>query len=164
MLERDESGLTYTIRYDLVNDTKGKFQQNLNPNNPPYTQNKKTKVSTEEQKQSRRGFVNEIMQVYRQCELDENYEDRARREESDMCFLIETVEFKGTFEVLNKTSLVRVMNLLYAAQNLSLDGQKDYVEALIEKPEISEFLCNMEKMVFSIECQKKHKKEKIMEQ
>lgn len=136
-------GMISEIKYDLMDYSKGKFQQSLNPSNPIYTQNPEPKELTPQQKQRRRQFVEKLMQMYRQCEKDENYEDRVKREDSDMSLVINTVDRNGSFEILSSTASVRVMDLLYAAQNVSLDGEKDYLEAFIEKPEISEFLLNM---------------------
>ena len=50
---------------------------------------------------------------------------------------------KGRIEMLSQNAIASVMNLLYAAQNISLDGQKDYVSILIDQPIISDFLRKM---------------------
>lgn len=151
MLQRNDlQPLIVGIKYSLMEDSKSKFRQSLNPNNPIYTQNPETKVLTLEQKQNRRKFVDKLMQVYRQYEKDENYDNRVKTEENDMYVISDMNSKHGRIEVLAQTSksTARVMNLLYAAQNLSLDGQKDYVEALIDQPQINEFLLNLRRHDF----------------
>ena len=85
------------------------------------------------------------MQVYKQCETDENYSSRAKNEERDMRLVIDFADScsKGRIEMLSQNAIASVMNLLYAAQNLSLDGQKDYISVLIDQPIISDFLRKM---------------------
>ena len=146
MLQRSTPGaLSSAIKYDLLDDKRSKFLQSLNPNSPLYTPAPKTKSLTQEQQQRRRAFVDKIMQVYKQCETDENYLTRAKNEERDMRLVVDFVETysKGRIEMLSQNAIASVMNLLYAAQNISLDGQKDYVSILIDQPIISDFLRKM---------------------
>lgn len=142
MLQRSTPGaLSSAINYDLLDDKRGKFLQSLNPNSSLYTPPSEPKSLTSEQQQRRRGFVNKLMQVYKQCETDENYSSRAKNEERDMRLVIDFAESssKGRIEMLSQNAVASVMNLLYAAQNLSLDGQKDYISVLIDQPIISDF-------------------------
>lgn len=146
MLQRSTPGvMSSAIKYDLLDDKRGKFLQSLNPNSSLYTPPSEPKILTPEQQQRRRGFVNKLMQVYKQCETDENYSSRAKNEERDMRLVIDFADScsKGRIEMLSQNAIASVMNLLYAAQNLSLDGQKDYISVLIDQPIISDFLRKM---------------------
>lgn len=134
---------TTSISYDLVDDNKGKFLQSLNPSNPIYTQTLKAKEITPEQIQRRRVFVDKLMQIYKQCETDENYQDRANREEKDMTFVARTVNSNTTIERIPEPATARIMDLLYAAQNISLSGERDYLNDIIKQPIISETLLKM---------------------
>lgn len=101
-----------------MDDSKAKFRQDLNPNNSMYTKNPEPKILTPEQRQTRRKFVNRLMQVYRQYESDANYENRVKTEECDMDFIVDIQTRKGRVEILaqNPNSVPRVMNLFYAAR------------------------------------------------
>ena len=138
-------GLCWAIRYDITDNKRGQFLQDLNPNSQLYTTVSKSKILTPEQQQRRSDFVNKLMQAYRQCETDKNYSIRAQNEERDMSLVVDFAESrsKGRIEVLSQNAIASIMNLLYAAQNLSLSGQTDYLSVLIDQPVVSDFLRKM---------------------
>ena len=117
------------------------FSEKINPNNQTYTQQPKPIVLSPEQVQRRREFVNKLMQIYKQCETDENYSERASNEERDMAFVVKSINSNTAINGI--TQVKRLMDLLYAAQNVSLTGQRDFLSELINQPQISSLLLKM---------------------
>ena len=83
MLQRSSpgGGLQKSINYTIIDVPKSNFKQILKPTNPIYTPNTTPKTLSLTQKQKRRQFVDEIMQLYRKLENDKNYENREQSEE-----------------------------------------------------------------------------------
>lgn len=102
---------------------------------------------TIEQKKKRREYVNKMMELYRKCENKEDYKQRMEKEQSDMKWIFNTVNKDkcGHFLVIADTAFVRVMDLLFAAKNLSIPGQINYLEKFIDQPEINNFLLRMQR-------------------
>ena len=134
-----EGGMAYTISYDLTNlEKKNDFKNQLNPKNPIYTQPTHPLVLTEEQKANRRKYVENALQYYDMMEHDDWYKRRVEREEKDMQFVANIVN--------NNEQIGPIKNgpglfyLLKAAQNLSIQGEKDFFEELLEYPEVNKAL------------------------
>ena len=138
--EKEPSGVAFDFSWD-VKDIP--FSKQLNPKNPQYTQPKKIEQLSPEEIANRRNFVDILINYYKMAETDTAYQDRVSREDENMKFVADTVNMNKqiTFAKFGKN----FMNRLMAAQNLSLEGQKDYLEELISQPAISNVLLQVRK-------------------
>lgn len=134
-----EGGMTYTITYDIINlEKKNEFIKRLDPNNPMYTQPPKKQILTPEQKANRRAYVEKAIQYYNMMEHDEWYRHRIEREDENMQRVAKIVN--------NHEQMMPVKNgpglfyLLKAAQNLSITGEKDFLEEILSQPEVNKTL------------------------
>ena len=112
------------------------FKEQLNPNNPAYSKSQPKVQLTPEQQAKRRAFVEQLIQTYLMVETDKMYEDRVQGESSNMKFAVKNSQ------TINLTSIniPKIMRLLLAAKNVSLYGQKDYLEEIISHPSINQAL------------------------
>lgn len=154
--EMEKSGMAYNFSWN-VRDIP--FTQQLNPKNPQYTQTQKTKQLSPEEIKTRRNFVDILINYYKMAETDTAYQDRVSREDENMKFVADTVNMNKqiTFAKFGKN----FMNRLMAAQNLSLKGQKDYLEELISQPAISDVLLQVRKSGRNKEIQQRAENNKI---
>lgn len=152
----EQSGVVCDFSWD-VRDIP--FSQQLNPKNPQYTQPKKIEQLSPEEKVNRRNFVDILINYYKMAETDTAYQNRVSREDENMKFVADTVNMNKqiTFAKFGKN----FMNRLMAAQNLSLKGQKDYLEELISQPAISNVLLQVRKSGRNKEIQQRAENNKI---
>ena len=131
-LNRTARGET-TFKLDVRELT---MQEKLNPNNPAYSKSQPKVQLTPEQQAKRREFVEQLIQTYLMVETDKMYEDRVQGESSNMKFAVKNSQ------TINLTSIniPKIMRLLLAAKNVSLYGQKDYLEEIISNPSINQAL------------------------
>jgi len=166
-IQRDiEGGMSYTISYDIENlEKKNEFIEQLNPNNTIYTQPQKKLNLTSEQLTYRKAIVERLITDYRKMEHDEWYESRTQKEESDM---------QRIANIVNKNNLINstikgpgLFRLLIAAQNLSLDGEKDFFKEMLKQPAVNNALLELKKSgrvhTIHTEAQENEKKGKIDE-
>lgn len=134
----------FNVIYDFTFNTREKtFSEQLKPNSPQYTQQSKPKTLSPEAQAKRRAFVEELLSYYKMMESDMAYSDRVEKEDANMKLVADTVNNSKT--ISGVTSGRGLMNKLMAAQNLSLNGEKDYLEYLISQPEISDLLLEIKK-------------------
>mgnify|MGYP001089233931 CR=1 FL=1 len=126
------------ISYELVEKARNSFIESLDPNNPMYTQPPKTQILTPEQKANRRAYVEKAIQYYNMMEHDEWYQHRVEKEDKNMQRVARIVN--------NHEQMMPVKNgpglfyLLKAAQNLSIIGEKDFLEEILSQPEVNKTL------------------------
>lgn len=127
-----------TIRYELKDKCRNPFVASLNPNNSQYTQPVTEVQLTPEEAAKKRAFVDRLISYYDMMEHDDWYEKRLANEDENMQKVANIVNHNGQVApVENIGSLVR---MLKAAKNLSIDGEKDYLEAIISQPEVHKAL------------------------
>lgn len=110
------------------------FAEKLNPNTPQYTQPQKPKEISEENKAQAKEFVEKLISYYRLAETDEAYQLRVESEDKNMQLVANTINHSETLSSISSGK--KFINRLMAAQNLSLEGQTDYLEALISQPAV----------------------------
>ncbi len=126
------------ISYELVEKARNSFIESLDPNNPMYTQPPKTQILTPEQKANRRAYIEKAIQYYNMMEHDEWYQHRVEKEDKNMQRVARIVN--------NHEQMMPVKNgpglfyLLKAAQNLSIIGEKDFLEEILSQPEVNKTL------------------------
>lgn len=139
-----EGGMSYTISYDIEELAKeNSFKKQLNPNNPIYTQPQKKLTLTPEQLAHRKEIVERLITDYRKMEHNEWYESRTQKEENDM---------QRIANIVNKNDVVNasikgpgLFRLLIAAQNLSLEGEQDFLEEMLKQPAVNDALLELKK-------------------
>ena len=139
-----EGGMVYTISYDIENlEKENGFRKQLDPNNPQYTQPQKKLDLTPEQLAHRKAIVERLITDYRKMEHDEWYESRTQKEETDM---------QRIANIVNQNSVINtsikgpgLFRLLIAAQNLSLDGEQDFLEEMLKQPAVNDALLELKK-------------------
>lgn len=62
-----------------------------------------------------------------------------------MKYVADIVAKSGTINLMTKSKVAHIANLLIAAQNISLDEEKDYLEEIISQPAVSTFLSEFRK-------------------
>lgn len=134
-----EGKMAPTITYDIANlEKKNEFRKSLDPNNPIYTQPPKMQILTPEQKANRRSYVEKAIQYYNMMEHDEWYQHRVEREDEIMQRVARIVNnHEQMMPVKNGPGL---FGLLKAAQNLSITGEKDFLEEILSQPEVNKTL------------------------
>ena len=138
---------TTSISYDLIDDSKGKFLQSLNPNNPQYTQNSPKVILSPEDRAKRRAYVEKAIQYYDMMEHDAWYQQRIEKEEKNMQRVANIVNNNGQIStVKNGPELFR---LLKAAKNLSIEGETDYLEEVLSQRAVHEALVDFKKSEYS---------------
>lgn len=159
-----EGEQTYTISYDIEElEKKNKFRKQLDPNNPMYTQPQKKIDLTPEQLTHRKEIVERLIVDYKKMEHDEWYESRARKEETNM---------QRIANLVNKNDIINssiqgpgLFRLLIAAQNLSIDGEQNFLEEMLKQPAVNDALLELKKsgQVHTIhtEAQKNEKNGKV---
>ncbi len=139
-----EDGMVYTISYDIENlEKENGFRKQLDPNNPQYTQPQKKLDLTPEQLAHRKAIVERLITDYRKMEHDEWYESRTQKEETDMQRIANTVNQNSVINTSIKGP--GLFRLLIAAQNLSLDGEQDFLEEMLKQPAVSDALLELKK-------------------
>lgn len=132
---------SYSISYDIepLARSKNPFVASLNPNNSQYTQSSTEEVQLPaDVAAKKRAFVDRLITYYDMMEHDDWYEKRLANEDKNMQKVANIVNHNGQVSpVENIGSLVR---MLKAAKNLSIDGEKDYLEAIISQPEVHKAL------------------------
>lgn len=76
-------------------------------------------------------------------EIDSAYADRVENEEANMKAVADVVNMSKSIDRV--ASGKRLMNRLMAAQNLSLNGEKDYFEYIISQPAVTNALLEIKK-------------------
>lgn len=138
----DTSGeLTFT--YTIETKSRNAFIEQLNPNNPIYTQPEKQKELTTEQKAKRRTFVEELISNYNKMEHDEWYQHRTEKEIINMQKVANIINSHETMPPIK--SGPGLLYLLKAAQNLSINGEKDFLEEIISQPSVNKALLELRK-------------------
>lgn len=132
-----------TITYDIENKSRNAFIEQLNPDNPIYTQHEKSKELTPEQKARRRAFVEELISNYNKMEHEEWYQHRTEKEAINMQKVANIVNSHET--MLAVKSGPGLLYLLKAAQNLSINGEKDFLEEIISQPVVNKTLLELKK-------------------
>lgn len=134
-----DGGQIYSISYDIENlDRRNDFQKSLDSQNPQWTQPAQKIELTPEQKANRRTYVEKAIQYYNMMEHDEWYQHRVEKEDTDMQRVANIVN--------NHVQMMPVKNgpglfyLLKAAQNLSLQNGKDFLEEILSQPEVNKAL------------------------
>lgn len=112
------------------------MQEKLNPNNPAYRKSQPKVQLTPEQQAKGREFVEQLIQTYLMVETDKMYEDRVQGENANMKFAVKNSQNIN----LTSINIPKIMRLLLAAKNVSLYGQKDYLEEIISNPSIYQAL------------------------
>lgn len=133
-------GQEYSISYDVepLARSKNPFVASLNPNNSQYTQSTTEVELPADVAAKKRAFVDRLITYYDMMEHDDWYEKRLANEDKNMQKVANIVNHNGQVApVENIGSLVR---MLKAAKNLSIDGEKDYLEAIISQPEVHKAL------------------------
>lgn len=134
-----EGGMSYTIKYDITNlEKEDEFTKRLDPNNPIYIQQPKAQDLTPEQKANRRAYVEKAIQYYNMMEHDEWYKNRVKNEDKNMKRVARIVN--NNEQMIPVKNGPGLFNLLKAAQNLSLIGEKDFLEEILSKPEVEKTL------------------------
>ena len=118
------------------------FNEKLNPSNPQYTQPEKPKQATPEQQARRREFAEKLITYYLKAETDAMYDERVEGEDKNMRFAARAINNSQQIHIEQK-DFPKLMRLLLAAKNISLDGQTDYFEKIISQPEISKALAEI---------------------
>lgn len=139
-----EGGMSYAISYDIKKLKKeNEFRKQLDPNNPMYTQPQKKINLTPEQLAHRKEIVERLIADYKKMEHDEWYESRAQKEDYDM---------QRIANVVNKNEIINssikgpgLFRLLIAAQNLSLDGEQNFLEEMLKQPAVNDALLELKK-------------------
>lgn len=127
-----------TIKYELKDKSRNPFVASLNPNNSQYTQSATEVQLSADVAAKKRAFVDRLITYYDMMEHDDWYEKRLANEDKNMQKIANIVNHNGQVApVENIGSLVR---MLKAAKNLSIDGEKDYLEAIISQPEVHKAL------------------------
>lgn len=130
----------YSISYDVepLARSKNPFVASLNPNNSQYTQSTTEVELPADVAAKKRAFVDRLITYYDMMEHDDWYEKRLANEDKNMQKVANIVNHNDQVApVKNIGSLVR---MLKAAKNLSIDGEKDYLEAIISQPEVHKAL------------------------
>lgn len=139
-----QGGIAYTISYDIENlERTNDFDNQLDPNNPIYTPLQKKLDLTPEQLAHRKEIVERLIAYYKKMEHDKWYESRVQRESSDM---------QRVASIVNKNDIINsaikgpeLFMLLIAAQNLSLDGEQDFLDEMLAQPAVNDALVKLRK-------------------
>ena len=118
------------------------FKEKLNPKSSQYTQSKKIKELTPEQKANRRQFSEEFIKYYLMTETDDMYQKRVDSEDGNMKFVANKVN-RSQEIIMEGNDASKLARLLLAAKNISLDGQTDFFEKVIAQPSISKALAEL---------------------
>lgn len=110
------------------------FKEQLKPSNSQYTQPQKPKEISAESKAQAKAFVEKLISYYRLAETNEAYQLRVESEDKNMQLVADTINNSRTLDTVSSGK--KFINKLMAAQNLSLAGQTDYLEALISQPAV----------------------------
>lgn len=120
------------------------FKERLSPNAPAYTQADKPKSISPEGQAKRKQFAEDLIEAYLMAETDDMYNKRTAGEDKAMKYAADTVNGSKTIQEVKK-DLPHLMRLLIAAQNISLDGERDYLEEILAQPAISQALLDIRK-------------------
>ena len=118
------------------------FQERLKPSDSSYTQEDKPKSLSPEGQAKRRQFTEKLIKAYVMAETDSMYDKRVEKEDNNMRYVANTINGSRTIPEV-KQDLPRLMRLLIAAQNISLDGETDYLEEIISQPAVSHALSEL---------------------
>lgn len=118
------------------------FREQLKPSNPQYTQPEKPKQATPEQQARRREFAEKLLTYYLMAETDKMYAERVDGEDKNMRFAARSINNSQQIHIEQK-DFPKLMRLLLASKNISLDGQTDYFEKIISQPEVSRALAEI---------------------
>lgn len=139
-----DGGQVFTISYDIEELKKeNNFKKQLDPTNPMYTQIQKKISLTSEQLAHRKEIVERLIADYKKMEHDEWYESRAQKEDTDMQRIANVVNRN---EIINSSIKgPGLFRLLIAAQNLSLDGEQNFLEEMLKQPAVNDALLELKK-------------------
>lgn len=135
-IQADKSGVKTHFSWNVKDMS---FSEKLNPNSPQYSQPQKPQELSKEAKANRRAFTEELLTNYLMAETDSMYQDRVDNEDKNMRYAANAVNQSKEITVADK-DLPKLMRLLLASKNISLDGQTDYFEQIISQPSISNAL------------------------
>ena len=139
-----QGGIANVISYDVVDiPQKTTFQQQLNPKNPIYTQPAQLLSITPEKLEHRKNILTTALKYYDMMEHDNWYAARAQNESQDM---------KLVASLINNSQVLQrpipgpeFFSLLIEAQNLSLEGENDYLKEILKQPAIDKALSEFDK-------------------
>lgn len=134
-------GTNRTVDFNFTTKEKT-FAEKLNPSNPQYTQPEKPKQATPEQQARRREFAEKLVTYYLMAETDKMYDERVEGEDKNMRFAARAINNSQQIHI-EQRDFPKLMRLLLASKNISLDGQTDYFEKIISQPEISKALAEI---------------------
>ena len=139
-----DGGMALTISYDIEPlEKKNEFKEQLNPNNSIYTQSKKKLNLPPDELAKRKEIVEKLITYYKKMEHDDWYAQRKEDEDINM---------KRVADTVNKNQLIasqikgpKLLRILCAAQNLSIDGEQDFLEEMLKQPSINDSILELKK-------------------
>lgn len=137
-----EGGLAYAVSYEVKElEIKNKFKQQLDPDNPIYTPLQKKLELTQEELARRKEIVERLIEDYRKMEKDEWYKKRVQNEEGDMQRIANIVKKN---EIINEPIKgPGLFRLLIAAENISLNGEQNFLEEMLKQPAVNNALLEL---------------------
>ena len=119
-----------------------KFKETLNPENPNYTSTPRKKRFSPENLEKSVNIAKRIIENYKKTEADGWYEFRIRDEERYMKQVADITRKNGVMtEAI--TTPQELFSILIAAQNLSLKGEKSFLEEMIKQPVVFDYLSEL---------------------
>lgn len=169
----------YSALIDIIGKENGMKVDNFDISIPPSGVKAEFKCSTHMLSQqhnnianntnnsdSRRKFVETLIEKYKQCEDDANYDIRKNFEDTTMQRVVAvsngTIQFNQV-----PTDIHKFMRMLISAQNLSITGERDFLEEIISIDIVNQRLLelhadkNFQKQVDEKISMKKSKNEKL---
>jgi len=140
-IRKDTSGVKTYFNWDVKDMS---FSEKLNPNSPQYTQPQKPQEIKPETQAKIKAYTEKLVSYYLATETDEMYQDRVNNEDKNMRYAASSINNSKEIQVKDK-DFAKLMRLLLASKNISLDGQTDYFEQLISQPSIIQALADIRK-------------------
>lgn len=131
----------YTIQYSLENKPRNKFVESLQNQARQEAHTKSVATISPEVLARRKVKITQLLEDYGKIETDEQYQVRLEKEDKNMQRVANIIN--NNLDMLRINDTDSLFRLLKAAQNLSIEGQKDYLVEIIQRPEVNDFLVQL---------------------
>ena len=112
-----------------------------------------------------RKFVETLIEKYKQCEDDQNFEIRSNNEDGTMQRVVQVLDSSQPLTQI-PNDFHKFMRMLISAQNLSISGERDFLKEIVMQDSVNQRLLEFENArtidkMDSIIAQKQSKQEKL---
>lgn len=130
-----------------------------------YTSNATQQPNNTSKKIASRKFVETLIEKYKQCEDDQNYEIRSNNEDGTMQRVVQVLDSSQPLTQI-PNDFHKFMRMLISAQNLSISGERDFLKEIVMQDSVNQRLLEFENSktidkMDSIIAQKQSKQEKL---